>query len=148
MRRGNAFGTPSLGSTSGHGTTLVLRRFTHLPGTQPLAPNPRFQPCFEQPSLLARSSSKEVRIRVPLFSEVYSSRGILLTKKAVRKGTTGGPSWVSRYTTASFLSVLTKLVEHPRKHRWTLHDLLEHELDARFSNSTPLLPLLAPFQPR
>ena len=41
---------------------------------------------------LYRSSSREVRIRVPIFSVVYSSRKTLPTKKGVRKGTTGGPS--------------------------------------------------------
>ena len=43
---------------------------------------------------LARSSSREVRIRVPfVFSVVYFSRRTLPTKKGVRKGTTGGLSW-------------------------------------------------------
>ena len=35
----------------------------------------------------SRSSSREVRIRVPFFQDVYFSRGTLPTKKGVKKGT-------------------------------------------------------------
>ena len=38
----------------------------------------------------ARSSSREVRIRVPFFCNLFFSWGVLPTKKGVRKGT-GGP---------------------------------------------------------
>ena len=43
--------------------------------------------------LVARYSSREVRIRVPTFSVVDFSRGTLPTKKGLRKGTRCG-TWV------------------------------------------------------
>ena len=58
-----------------------------LPGPPP----PEFHVC-EWKDILHRSSSREVRIRVPtFFLVVYFSRGTLAQKRG-EKGTTGGPS--------------------------------------------------------
>ena len=75
---------------------------------------------FEKPAqptwmgTATRSSSREVRIRVPFF-QVYCSRGTLPTKKGVRKGTTREPGKLLCVPMTSIcLSPLKKIKRCPR----------------------------------